>query len=211
MKNSESKKAVFIVGSARSGTTLLQSMLASHPEVYSFPETHFFRGTIPKFSFLRWLKFYGEKDKEFIRQFLNRVNRNELDVKIPSTTFSTTEWVKGLLDLLDSLSQNSTEKIWVEKTPMHLYFASLIENVRQETNFIHIIRDGKDVVASLFDASEKTQMHLTENNQSKSAFFAGRLIFKSTKSILGNRITILFFIKILSIKLKNLWDGFVIS
>ena len=50
MKNSESKKAVFIVGSARSGTTLLQSMLASHPEVYSFPETHFFRGTIPKFS-----------------------------------------------------------------------------------------------------------------------------------------------------------------
>jgi hypothetical protein len=154
MKNSESKKAVFIVGSARSGTTLLQSMLASHPDVYSFPETHFFRGTIPKFSFLRWLKFYGEKEKEFIRKFLIRVNQIELDVKIPSTTFNTTEWIKGLLYLLDSLSHNSIEKIWVEKTPMHLYFASLIENVRQETKFIHIIRDGKDVVASLFDASK---------------------------------------------------------
>ena len=71
MKNSESKKAVFIIGSARSGTTLLQSMLASHPEVYSFPETHFFRGTIPKFSFLRWLKFYGEKDK--IQRIPNRL------------------------------------------------------------------------------------------------------------------------------------------
>ena len=155
MLNSESKKAVFIVGSARSGTTLLQSMLASHPEVFSFPETHFFRGTISKFSFLRWFKFYGKKDREFIRQFIDRVERGNLVDKIPPATFSTAEWIKGLLNLLDSLSQNSTGKIWVEKTPMHLYFASLIEEVRPETKFIHIIRDGTDVVASLFDASGK--------------------------------------------------------
>ena len=34
---------VFIVGCPRSGTTLLQAMLASHETVYSFPETHFFK------------------------------------------------------------------------------------------------------------------------------------------------------------------------
>ncbi len=33
---------VFIVGAPRSGTTLLQSMLAAHPRTVSFPETQYF-------------------------------------------------------------------------------------------------------------------------------------------------------------------------
>ncbi|NJL55543.1 sulfotransferase [bacterium] len=32
---------LFLVGCPRSGTTLLQSMLASHPQIASFPETKF--------------------------------------------------------------------------------------------------------------------------------------------------------------------------
>ncbi|MGC1525664.1 MAG: sulfotransferase, partial [Phormidesmis sp.] len=35
-------KRLFLVGCARSGTTLLQSLLASHPGVASFPESNFF-------------------------------------------------------------------------------------------------------------------------------------------------------------------------
>ena len=33
---------VFLVGVPRSGTTLLQSMLAAHPDIASFTESHFF-------------------------------------------------------------------------------------------------------------------------------------------------------------------------
>ena len=49
-------KRIFIVGVARSGTTLLQSMLASHPEIHSFPETHFFV-KLPKIKLLRFFLF----------------------------------------------------------------------------------------------------------------------------------------------------------
>jgi hypothetical protein len=32
---------LFLVGCPRSGTTLLQSLLAAHPQIASFPESHF--------------------------------------------------------------------------------------------------------------------------------------------------------------------------
>jgi hypothetical protein len=35
-------KRIFLVGAPRSGTTILQSLLAAHPEVISFPESKFF-------------------------------------------------------------------------------------------------------------------------------------------------------------------------
>ncbi|HEV2472658.1 MAG TPA: sulfotransferase, partial [Chthonomonadales bacterium] len=37
------RSRVFLVGCVRSGTTLLQSLLAAHSEIASFPETDFFR------------------------------------------------------------------------------------------------------------------------------------------------------------------------
>ena len=37
---------VFIVGCPRPGTTLLQALLASHPDVHSLPETHFLQSLL---------------------------------------------------------------------------------------------------------------------------------------------------------------------
>ena len=154
MKNSKSdRQRVFLVGTARSGTTLLQSILASHPQITSFPETHFFRGTIPKISFLRWIKFYGENEQNFIKDYLHRIDRTDLNHLVPSPTLFTKKWINGIIDLIDALPTNPESTIWVEKTPMHLYFVSLIDKVRSDTKFIHIMRDGKDVVASLFETS----------------------------------------------------------
>ena len=36
-------KRIFLVGAPRSGTTILQSLLAAHPKITSFPETKFFQ------------------------------------------------------------------------------------------------------------------------------------------------------------------------
>ena len=46
------KQRIFLVGCPRSGTTLLQSLLAAHPDITSFPESHFFRHLIDN---RRWL------------------------------------------------------------------------------------------------------------------------------------------------------------
>ena len=48
IKRIKIKDRIFIVGCPRSGTTLLQSLLAAHPQIHSFPETHFFPNTIEK-------------------------------------------------------------------------------------------------------------------------------------------------------------------
>ena len=80
---------IFIVGCARSGTTLLQSILASNKAIASFPETHFFRGTIPKYRVLQWFKFYSKKDQEFIRHFLKKIQREDLYEAIPKQTAKT--------------------------------------------------------------------------------------------------------------------------
>lgn len=146
---------IFIVGCARSGTTLLQSILASNNAIVSFPETHFFRGTIPKYSLLQWFKFYSKKDQEFIRNFLKKIQREDLYDAIPRQTLKTARWVGGILDLIDLIPEDNQTTVWIEKTPMHLYFIPLIQHADPDAKFIHVVREGKDVVASLFQASQQ--------------------------------------------------------
>lgn len=146
---------IFIVGCARSGTTLLQSILASNKAIASFPETHFFRGTIPKYRVLQWFKFYSKKDQEFVRHFLKKIQREDLYEAIPRQTANTARWVAEMLDLIDRIPEDNQTTAWIEKTPMHLYFIPLIQHADPNTKFIHVLREGKDVVASLYEASQQ--------------------------------------------------------
>ncbi len=42
-KKANGRRGIFLVGCPRSGTTLLQALLASHPAIRSFPESHYLR------------------------------------------------------------------------------------------------------------------------------------------------------------------------
>ena len=79
MSQSPETKKIFIVGSPRSGTTLLQGMLAAHTDVFSLPETFFFAKVLPR-SFLKrkclwpaikvrrhWLKTLSELGRDDLR------------------------------------------------------------------------------------------------------------------------------------------------
>lgn len=145
---------LFLVGCARSGTTLLQSLLASHPLVASFPESNFFNHLFPhsepKRRFLglasrraksRWINFLSESGFEQYPPSLLAVSPNRL----------TSHFVKTL-DLL-SIQQRKT--IWLEKTPSHLHHIDFIVQRVPQSKFIHIIREGKDAVASLYDVRKK--------------------------------------------------------
>lgn len=62
----------FIVGFPRSGTTLLQSLLAAHPQIASFPESYFFPNAVEKKG-LRILGISSLKAKENLQKFLNNI------------------------------------------------------------------------------------------------------------------------------------------
>lgn len=162
-------KRAFLVGCPRSGTTLLQSMIASHSQVVSFPETHFFSKTMPVNPFLRRMKVHGSRSRAIVTAFLENHGYTglspfeNLSPYNPYKMYGHKTWCKKLLEILDrmTLQEASPGKInhsciWVlEKTPRHLHYISSINQGPTANKFIHMLREGKDVVASLHFATKR--------------------------------------------------------
>jgi len=81
---------------------------------------------MPKRWWLRLFKRYGAAERSFISSFLDRIEHPELERHLPNDTWSQQEWAKSLLRILDDICSASGFSVWVEKTPMHLYFTDLI-------------------------------------------------------------------------------------
>ncbi|MDP8966682.1 MAG: sulfotransferase [Cyanobacteriota bacterium] len=141
-------KRIFLVGAPRSGTTMLQSLLASHPSIISFPETKFFHYLLyePLSQSLpdRLKKFFIEEIKR--PELLNNFCGHQSDL----------EKANCFIKILDNLAEEQDKCIWLEKTPEHLYFIDYLENLLPDALFIHILRNGIDVIASMYEASRKS-------------------------------------------------------
>ncbi|MEG4024390.1 MULTISPECIES: sulfotransferase [unclassified Microcoleus] len=156
-------KRIFLVGCPRSGTTMLQSLLAAHPEVISFPESKFFQYLVykrfarkfPESKFFQYLLY-----KRFARKFPGRmeaffkdeINRPELlqGFDDSQTVAAKVSWFVGVLD---GLAAEQNKSIWLEKTPEHLYFIEDIQRFLPDAKFIHILRNSMDTIASLHEAT----------------------------------------------------------
>jgi len=57
--------------------------------------------------------------------------------------------VRSFVDAMDTASQRAGKSVWIEKTPEHLFYIGLIRRHVPGARFIHIVRDGREVVASL--------------------------------------------------------------
>ena len=144
---------IFLVGTARAGTTLLQGMLGSHPSIYTLPETHFWDKSMPKQPFLRFFKVLGEKDRIRTRQFLDSLGAADLANLLPGgLVHSKRRWTEALLSILDQLASRNGKTVWLEKTPLHLYYIDILRATDPGIQFLHILRDPIDNIASLLDA-----------------------------------------------------------
>ena len=143
---------VFLVGCPRSGTTLLQSMLAIHPHIVSFPETHFFERVNPRLAAVG-LASPRRRDRKRLLQFLAEVGHPEMESLIPRYAVTLRRSIGSFVDVLDAVTLAQGGTIWVEKTPGHLHYIDLIETHIPDARFIHLVRQGEDVVASLYQVS----------------------------------------------------------
>lgn len=143
---------VFIVGCPRSGTTLVQSYLASHSNVISFPESHFFSNLKPAHWFERIVGFSSGKAYYKLEKLLEACNR--LDILPSQKEFGRTQRkaVKSFIKCLDTIAYENNVQSWVEKTPIHLHYIQVIERYLNPY-FIHVIRPGEDVVASMYEVT----------------------------------------------------------
>jgi len=138
-------KRIFLVGAPRSGTTILQSLLAAHPEVISFPESKFFH-------YLLYDQFAGKWPSRMEAFFKDEIKRPELlkDFDDSQTVETKANWFVGVLG---GLAAEQNKSIWLEKTPEHIYFIDDIERFLPDAKFIHILRNGMDTIASMYEAT----------------------------------------------------------
>jgi len=141
-------KRIFLVGAPRSGTTMLQSLLASHPSIISFPETKFFHYLLSE----PLSQSFPYRLEKF---FIDEIKRPELLNSFPGDQ-SDLEKANWLIKILDNLAEEQEKCIWLEKTPEHIYFIDYLEKLLPDALFIHIFRNGIDVIASMYEANRKS-------------------------------------------------------
>ena len=143
--------ATFIVGRARSGTSLLTALLDDHPELLVLPfETHLFdwaAGTDPVRGVLEqtqlWSTLHTHRPDRKRREV-----EDALRVAFDDTS-AVAERLTGLVCAWAKVSGGDPAKRWVEKTPRHLFeLSTLVEWYGPETRILILQRDPRDVIAS---------------------------------------------------------------
>ena len=72
---------------------------------------------------------------------------------IPRYAVTLRRSVGAFVEVLDALTLAQGGTVWVEKTPGHLHYIDLIETHIPDALLIHLVRNGEDVVASLYEVS----------------------------------------------------------
>lgn len=153
---------VFVVGCPRSGTTLVQALIARHPDVFSLHETHFFEAVLGDVG-LRWGDLGAGSARHWYhragmarsagRRRLREIERTYL----PSRRYQPiprrwTACARRYVAVLDAAARLRGRTCWIEKTPNHLLFVDEITRCAPGARFVHVLRNGLDVVASAVDA-----------------------------------------------------------
>lgn len=114
-------QVVFVFGSPRSGTTLLEEILGSHPAVGHFYEPYYV-----------WYRAAGATADDYL----------------PPEAFGprALAWVRRQFD---SFAAGVGKKIIVDKSPEHAFNLPVLLAAFPTAKFVHILRDGRDVTLSI--------------------------------------------------------------
>ncbi len=152
------ERPFFVVSSGRTGTTLLASILDRHPEVLVPPEQFVMANAIIKYrllNYLEWLDLVSIIVGEFARSkgTMNwELKVNELIQDLANLPVEE----RSLGKIFDALFRSyGTQKgysfrIWGDKSPLSTDYMELIAPVFPEAKYLGLVRDGRDVIASIY-------------------------------------------------------------
>lgn len=104
---------------------------------------------------MRKLRLVSPEMRLRLAQFLDEMGRPELLSHIPQRDVRLKSFTSAFVKLLDRLTFGQGKNIWLEKTPGHLYYIDDFERYIPEAKFIHLVRNGADVVASLYEVTNQ--------------------------------------------------------
>lgn len=144
-------EAFFIVGSGRSGTTLLRMILGAHSRLSIPPETWYFNK----------MQDLVELDRPLLPQEVERAVRIMTGhYRWPDLEFSadefrskvaalTSPFLRDVVELvyLEHLKRSGKRR-WGDKTPGYIELVPQLAHLFPGARFIHVVRDGRDVAKS---------------------------------------------------------------
>ena len=153
-----------IIGSPRSGTSYLQRLLSCHPKIRTGQESDIFDEYIGPLlrSWKRHLRLKDNRGGTGLGGYLREEQFLEI---LKQFLFRLLEPVVGPL---------KDEEIFVEKTPSHALFIPEIIGLLAGVRFIHVVRDPRDVVASMLAASNSWGKHWAPKNAREAALMWGQ-------------------------------------
>lgn len=141
----------FIFGCPRSGTSLLSTMLGTHPNLAIPYESHLYNGIYP--AIRRYADLRHPRTRALLVAEILRTEHIRRWTPAPSLT-ETLETITrydfhGIVDgLLRAWASSQGKSRWGEKTPQHTLCWRTILPGFARMQVIHVIRDGRDVALS---------------------------------------------------------------
>ncbi|HVO49258.1 MAG TPA: sulfotransferase [Steroidobacteraceae bacterium] len=136
---------IFVVGSPRSGTTWLQRLLAAHPSVRTGQESGLFDS------------YVGPQLRAWRRDLDPATSgRSAVGMGCYLREEEFLDLLRGyMLRLLEPMvGRLAPGQLFLEKTPSHALFIPEIMELLPQSRIIHILRDARDVSASLLAAAK---------------------------------------------------------
>jgi hypothetical protein len=134
--NDLSRRLVFLVGARRSGTNWLHTLMAMHPALVKVPsETHLFYTL-------------AQLQERFQHGLIGSANTG-------ATYLPRQDMIEAFRDLCDRAfaiqlaTYGGPGQLLIERTPLHAKHLDLIGEIYPAAPVVHLIRNGRDVAASL--------------------------------------------------------------
>ncbi|MBG0813529.1 sulfotransferase [Planomonospora sp. ID82291] len=150
----QSDRPIFVIGCPRSGTTMLRLMLHAHPRIAVPPETRF---TVPGY----YYRFaFGDLREEPNRRRLGRWIVRDGDTGFEELGLDGDRFVEDVVVgpptlgsaigiAFRSYAARYGRPRWADRRSGHHHQVGVIRRLFPDAQFVHLIRDGRDCVASL--------------------------------------------------------------
>jgi hypothetical protein len=148
------ERVVFVVGSPRSGSTMLSRMISSHSLVYGRPEPHLLTP-------LAHLGFYANVDKAPFDHVLAAESTKEFVADLPNGEQDYVDACRAYADTLylRMLATRPDKKLFLDKTPAYALVLDFIARIYPKAKFVVLTRHPLAVFSSyaesFFDSDYK--------------------------------------------------------
>ncbi len=149
------KDPIFVVGFPRSGTTLVQAMIATQPDILTLPETHFFsmvcrfiqekKGYILSGCLTDVIKMIRTR-LAFSRNAEKHVRRLSEDGTLSLPLLFETMLIDNFIEKTDPDKLESLT--WMEKTPHHVFHLTRIFSLYPSARIVYVLRNPEKAILS---------------------------------------------------------------